>query len=345
MRSVLVTGATGFLGGAMAAHLIDSHPELGLVLPARPRDGLSPADRVHASLIRQAAKASERVAIPEVERAGSWAELSFAGVTHVVHFAVDTTMSGRSLNIDGTLALARAALRARVDRFVYIGSAWSCGHSARGVVGEDDATAGDPLFSYLADKLVAERLLAALPSLPLQILRPSLVLGHTVRGCEPSASLFWLLRLIDRLRRLPWSLDQSLDVVPVDWLVAAIAKLMFAPLPARTRTLHLSAGVAGRLSWRQIEKSFARGATRPWAAEPRSIEEWSAQAADVTQASSQLRQTLSRCMRFLSGDALFDNERMLAAGVSQPPSLSSYLDVCLRKDGGRTLGEQALDDA
>lgn len=324
-----MTGATGLVGGAFAAHLIDTVPRCELLLPVR--SGKSPIDRVYASLRRfTAAPLEDRVRVCEslqpLER-----------VTHVVHCAVDTSEHSRAVNVDGTLALARATLASRqLERFLYVGSAWSCGRS--GEVHEIDTPSESPLFPYLADKLLAERMLGSLEGLPLQIVRPSLVMGHTLLGCEPSASLFWVLRLIQKLAHLPWHRAQRLDVVPLDWLCEALACLLFSR--STQGALHLSAGTASA-SWAQIEASLAHG--RPWIAAPMDLDAWSSVAVAKVKGLSPMQATLLRCLRFFAGDTVFNNERMLASGVTPPPSVPSYLAACLRDD--RSLMQQARDDA
>jgi nucleoside-diphosphate-sugar epimerase len=243
------------------------------------------------------------------------------GVTHVAHFAVATAGDRRAVNVEGTLALARATHTSDLERFLYIGSAWS------------RAPSGEPLFPYLADKLVAEQMLARVTGLPLVIARPSLAMGHTKLGCEPSASLFWVLRLIDRVGRLPWHRHQRLDVVPIDWLAANIARLLFEDAPAKAAPIHLSAGPRS-LSWGQIEAAFGCS----WLAEPMELDVWCDLASEVLGASPTVRGALERCLRFLSGDAVFHGAE------PPPPSLSTYLSICLQRDGGRGIAEQALDD-
>jgi nucleoside-diphosphate-sugar epimerase len=79
-------------------------------------------------------------------------------VTRVAHFAADASPEGRATNVNGTVALARAFVDGgRPTRFLYVGSAWTCGAGARGVVREDGPPAGVALFPYLADKHAAER--------------------------------------------------------------------------------------------------------------------------------------------------------------------------------------------
>ncbi|HEX2572199.1 MAG TPA: SDR family oxidoreductase [Polyangia bacterium] len=349
MRMVLVTGATGFLGGALAMRLLDEYPDLRLMALARGRGELSPTARVHASLRRfsdlsSATAARLTVVAGDLERLDALSGPPLDEVSHVVHFAVDGSAHGPRVNLEGTRALARLALRSRrLERFVYVGSAWSCGAQRTGLVSEDDSPGSEPVLPYLADKVIVEQALERLLGLPLVVIRPSLAIGHTRLGCEPSASLFWALRLIDRIACLPWRREQRLDAVPVDWLSCAIEHLLFAPALSHRR-YHLSAGLGG-VSWEEIEAAFAlvTGAVRSYERVPAAV--WAARAAPALCGDPEARETLARCLRFLEGDAVFDNTRALAAGLAPPPRLTSYLGVCLHRARGRTLLEQAGDDA
>jgi nucleoside-diphosphate-sugar epimerase len=343
---VLVTGATGFLGGAFVARLLDEHPEADVVAVARVSHAMPTAERVAASVRRFAdlppsALARLSVVTCDLRRSEDVGRLSLAGVTHVVHFAADASPEGRTTNVDSTVALAQAFVdQGCATRFLYVGSAWTCGASARGNVREDGPPAGAPLFPYLADKRAAEAMLTEVPCLPLLIVRPSLVVGHTTRGCEPSASLFWALRLVACAKRLPWAPEHRLDTVPVDWLAAAVEGLLLGPSPAH-RVLHLSAGDASP-AWSEIEAAFARvgEARNREPSRPLAPHAWCAAVA-----SDRFVDLLSRCCRFFAGNAIFDADRAQTAGVPAPPLLPSYVEVCLRRAAGRSPFEQAVDDA
>ena len=281
---------------------------------------------------------------------GALATVPFARVTHVVHAAVDagsSTQQARAVNLDGTLALAqRARDGGRLRRFLHVGSAWICGAGARGVVGEDDAPTPEPVSAYLVHKRAAEMALEGLPGLPLMIARPSLVMGHTRLGCEPSASLFWVLRLLDQLDSIPWGKHHRLDVVPVDWVAGALAHLLFTTSPAHRRC-HLSAGPGGSVSWEDILRSFGGAEGRRSApGETRvSLSDWAAAAAADPRVGARLSPSvLLGCLRFLEGDAVFDDARARELGVPAAPRLTDYLAICRSRDGGRTVAEQALDD-
>ena len=163
---VLVTGASGLLGGAVAASILAAGHEVR-TLQRRPSGVAGVAD-VPGSVTDAAS----------VERA-------VAGVDGIVHLAAKVSLAGdpaefETVNVGGTVRLLRAAVDAGVGRFVYVSSP-SVAHSGSSIVG-DDALPADPLRArgdYARTKASAE--LAALaadsPELAVVAVRPHLVWG------------------------------------------------------------------------------------------------------------------------------------------------------------------------
>jgi UDP-N-acetyl-alpha-D-quinovosamine dehydrogenase len=175
---VLVTGATGFLGRAVAE-----------ALERAGQDVLRGARTAPA-----AAPAGERwIGHGEVGPATRWEE-ALAGVDVVVHMAglahLPDAMTATAadmfsrVNAEGTARLASAAVGARVRRLVLVSSALVHGEaSPRRSFIEDDAPA--PASPYARSKLDSERrLMAATRGSALQwvILRPPLVYGARAQG-------------------------------------------------------------------------------------------------------------------------------------------------------------------
>jgi nucleoside-diphosphate-sugar epimerase len=175
---VLVTGATGFLGRAVAEALdrAGHHVLRG------------------ARTVPAAAPAGERwIGHGDVGPATRWEE-ALAGVDAIVHLAglahLPDAMAATAadafsrVNAGGTARLASAAAGARVRRLVLVSSALVHGESSPGrSFTEDDAPA--PASPYARSKLVSERrLLAAARGSALQwvILRPPLVYGARAQG-------------------------------------------------------------------------------------------------------------------------------------------------------------------
>lgn len=182
---VLVTGATGFLGGYTVAELRESGHEV--LASGRDRTKL---DRLRVETI--AAPLSE---LPDA---------ALAGVDAIVHCAALSSPWGRwsqfaHANVEGTAAVAEAARRHHIPRVVFISSPSIYSTAAdRLNISEDEVDGSNPLNHYIASKLEAERVLRAAHAdgeLPeLVILRPRGLVGAGDPSLAP--------RLLDVHRRI-----------------------------------------------------------------------------------------------------------------------------------------------
>jgi nucleoside-diphosphate-sugar epimerase len=214
---IALTGATGFIGRRLLAEL----PRRGFrvrVLLRRPTEiALDCGSAIIGDLARPQNMAA---ALADVD-----AVIHSAGIAHA--------MSGvpaddyRILNTEATIALARAAERARVKRFVFLSSIRAqVGPSAEGVVTE--AMAPRPTDDYGRSKLAAEQGLAEL-GLDWVALRPALVYGPGVKGN---------LAALAKLARAPYplplgGLTARRSLAAVDNLVDAVATVLAAPGPLK----------------------------------------------------------------------------------------------------------------
>jgi nucleoside-diphosphate-sugar epimerase len=290
--TVLLTGSTGFIGGATLARLLETRPESRILLLVRADSPDAAAARVRQSLARfvgpQKADAGLRcceflcgdltdpatLGNPRFDDATHVLHLAsdkklaaerLDSVTHVLHLASNTSFRSvrgvRQTNVLGALALAHRMRRApHLQRFTYVGTAYICGENTERVVREDmyPRPQARHFTEYTSSKAECEMLLeATAPELPLIVARPSVVIGHTKLGCRPSASIFWFYRACELLRRLTCPLESRDDVVPVDWVADALLFLLFKP-QLRFRRYHVSAGEGSCVTWREIADGFAR---------------------------------------------------------------------------------------
>jgi 2-alkyl-3-oxoalkanoate reductase len=163
---VLVTGASGWLGAAVAGALVTAGHEVR-TLQRRP-SGVDGAEDLLGSVTEQDA----------VDRA-------VAGVDAIVHLAAKVSFAGAeadfvAVNIEGTRRLVRAAKRAGVRRLVFVSSP-SVAHTGEPIMGEDAPPAQPERASgaYARTKAAAE--LAALgadaPGFAVVAVRPHIVWG------------------------------------------------------------------------------------------------------------------------------------------------------------------------
>ena len=163
---VLVTGASGMLGGAVAAAVRDAGHEVR-TLQRRP-SGVAGVTDLLGSVTDATAVAH-----------------AVAGVDAIVHLAAKVSLAGapaefENVNVGGTLRLLRAATASGAGRFVFVSSP-SVAHAGTSIVG-DDAHPADPLRArgdYARTKATAELLALAAdsPELAVVAVRPHIVWG------------------------------------------------------------------------------------------------------------------------------------------------------------------------
>jgi len=261
--AILLTGATGFVGTAVLARLLErtSRP---VVAPVRAPDAHRATQRLRASLLevfppeQAAAYMARCTAVPaDLQQDGlgltSGELLRLARhCDEVIHCAAAVSFEqpldeARAINTAGAARVAAFASAAAVRgdglrRVVHVSTAYTAGRWS-GPYRETDSP-GDGGFrnTYEQTKHEAERLLRDwTPRLPLQIVRPSIVVGDRTSGWTRSFNvLYWPLRMFSqgKLPVIPAERDAPVDVVPVDYVADTILALADAP----AGTYHAVAG-------------------------------------------------------------------------------------------------------
>ncbi len=197
-KTVLVTGASGFIGSALCDELLKRGARvIGVVRSME-------ASRAVSSGVdlRVVADISNNVA---------WASY-LQGVDCIIHLAafVHETPTGplvaaqkqyQSLNVDATECLAQAAVQAGVTRFIYISSVKVHGEKTEPGEAFSEANSPDPVGPYAESKLYAEYALRRIEhehGLEVVVMRPPLVYGPGVK-----ANFLRLIRSIERGYPLP----------------------------------------------------------------------------------------------------------------------------------------------
>lgn len=168
-QTVLVTGATGFLGGAVARRLADEGAQVKALARRTGRD----------AYIRDVANIEVVMGdITDAERMIAVTE----GCDYVFHVAaaLNGPLSKQlPVNVDGTANVARAAVQAGVKRLVHVSTIATYGYTHRGVITEETPQLpGD--VPYNSSKLKAEEMLIALAQelgLSYSIQRPGMIYG------------------------------------------------------------------------------------------------------------------------------------------------------------------------
>jgi dihydroflavonol-4-reductase len=205
----LVTGATGFVGAAVARALLRELGHRVRVL-ARPRSNRRNLDGLDVEIAEGA-----------LEDAASLAA-AVAGCRYLFHVAADyrrwvpDAAAMFRANVDGTRDLMLAALAAGVERIVYTSSVATLGLVSGGVA--DEATPSgdaDMVGPYKRSKFIAERVvreLVAERGLPAVIVNPSTPVGPGDVRPTPTGRI-----IIEAAKgRMPGYVDTGLNLVHVD---------------------------------------------------------------------------------------------------------------------------------
>jgi thioester reductase-like protein len=261
--AVLLSGVTGFVGAAVLARYLES-TERPVVALARAGSPSEADDRVRAVLhdlyepgLAEAYGGRCTAVAADLEQpglglgAGDREDLA-QSVNEVVHCAASVSFdqplaAARAVNVDGAGRIAELAelcsRRGRdLERLVHVSTAYVAGEHD-GVFSEDNTGAGRSFRNtYEQTKHEAEALLRSRPvPLPLQIVRPSIVVGDAATGWTRAFNvLYWPLQMFAKghLPVIPATSDAPVDAVSVDYVADAILALNDAP-PA---TYHVVAG-------------------------------------------------------------------------------------------------------
>lgn len=252
---IVITGATGFLGAQLVRVLLDRHPDAHLSLLVRDKRGQSGHDRVAALVPHSAMDRIETlsgdVSLPRFGLSEPGYANLLSEATRVIHSAATVRFDqpldeARRINVEGTRHVLDFAARAgRLRSLAYVGTAYVAGDRS-GLVRETELDAGQGFRNtYERTKFEAESLVRAhLESNPGVILRPSIIVGDSQTGVTSSfKTLYWPLKIYARRlwRTVPGFPDAVVDVVPVDFVAEAVARLAFDER-AFGRTVHLCAG-------------------------------------------------------------------------------------------------------
>jgi nucleoside-diphosphate-sugar epimerase len=255
------------------------------------------------------------------------------------------------VNVDGTVAFAqRMSQSPALRRFLHVGTAMSCGPGLSAPIIESWAfpPRDAHLVTYTASKAEVERRMREeLPGLPLVVARPSIIVGHTELGCAPSGSIFWVFRMAQALERFTCSLDERIDVVPVDYCADALAHLARRPRLAHD-LYHVSSGSSRSCTFGEIDAALARARDgQPMGSRYRRVTEDA-----LVSVAEDLHALFGPCNRRLVVRALtlyggfaelnyvFDNDRLLGEGVPPPPRFADYAGVCAKTSEHIKIADQ-----
>ncbi len=217
---ILITGANGFIGSWLCEYLEKS-------------DDFKDFDVIKAIRSVKNVVDDSSCIIGNINKQTNW-EKALEGVDIIVHLAArvhvmkensdNPLQEFRNTNVDGTINLAKQAIKAGVKRFVYLSSIKVNGENTSNTPFFADDTA-NPCDAYAISKYEAESALLKLQNekqLEVAIIRTPLVYGKGVKG-----NFSRLIQLIKKQWPLPLAgIDNKRSLVNIDNLCSLIVSCM-----------------------------------------------------------------------------------------------------------------------
>jgi thioester reductase-like protein len=256
----LLTGGTGFLGSEVLVRLLERNERPVYVLVRADSDERADA-RLNAlleSLLGSAEPWSQRAIAVRGDVTQAWLGMGSRRrdwlaerVRRIVHCAASVSFTlglaeSREINVDGTRRMIElgdlCTRRGGLDSFAHVSTAYVAGtHS--GSFTESDLDVGQDFRNpYERTKFEAECLIRERGwGLPVQVLRPSIVVGDSATGWTPTFNvLYGPMKAFARgaYPAIPARRSAPVDVVPVNYVADAILTLA----GRSGTTYHLTAG-------------------------------------------------------------------------------------------------------
>lgn len=241
---IFLTGASGFVGGEVAAQLVATGHQVTALVHRSPKilanDG-RPVDGV----------ACVRGNVADPRLGLSPGEFSRAVAEHdlIIHCAATTRFDlsddvYAAINIGGARE-AVAFARSGDIPLLHVSTAYVCGKRDGAITEDEPVREGNWANGYESSKAAAERLVVE-SGVRHAIARPSIVVGDSKTGeVREFGAVYGLFKMVaeGRLKRLPAAAGASLDFVPIDYVAAGIA-LIANRMDEASGAYHLVSGAA-----------------------------------------------------------------------------------------------------
>ena len=347
--AIFLTGSTGYLGSYLAAGLFSAHCDrLNLLVRAKSeqeaRERLWQSLQLHFDFPGFFEHINSRVRIflgdLTSERLGLSDDEYHALVDStdsILHCAASLNRKSEkqclNVNLRGSLEVVQLARRAQnrhgLRRYSHVSTVAVAGKRQDEVVTEDasidwNRSDYDP---YSRTKKFCEHMVhQLLPDVPHTIFRPAIVLGDSRR---PETTQFDMVQAFDTLARfpvLPLRPTDKIDIVPANYVGAAIVKIHQKDVPD-FGIYHLSSGV-GSQTYKELTDALAavggwsKPSYQPWLGGPFSkTVNWLAFKGGAVGYGASL---LKVFWPYLDWNTVFDNSRVVAEMGEAPAKFSAY---------------------
>jgi thioester reductase-like protein len=347
--AIFLTGSTGYLGSYLAHGLFTGHIDrLNLLVRAKSeqeaRERLWQSLQLHLAFPEFLEYIHSRVRIFRGDLTAGRFGLSdeeyralVDSTDSILHCAASLNRKSEkqclNVNLRGSLEVIQLARRAQnrngLRRYSHVSTVAVAGKRRNEVIGEDTSidwnlSDYDP---YARTKKFCEHMAhQLLADVPHTIFRPAIVLGDSRK---PETTQFEMVQAFDKLARfpvLPLRPADKIDIVPANYVAAAIVKIHQAAEP-KYGIYHLSSGV-GSQTFKEITDALAEAggwskpSYQPWLGGPFSkTVNWLAFKGGAVGYGASL---LKVFWPYLDWNTVFDNTRVVEEMGEAPAKFSTY---------------------
>jgi len=347
--AIFLTGSTGYLGSYLVSGILTGHADrLNLLVRAKTeqeaRERLWQSLQLHLEFPEFLAYVNERVRIYRGDLTADRFGLDddeYRALTDttdsILHCAASLNRKSEkqclNVNLRGSLEVIQLARRAQnrhgLRRYSHVSTVAVAGKRQNEVVTEDNSIdwARSDYDPYARTKKFCEHMVQQLlPDVPHTIFRPAIVMGDSRR---PDTTQFDMVQAFDMLARLPilpLRPGDKIDIVPANYVGAAIVKIHQMEKP-NYGIYHLSSGT-GSQTYQELTDGLAaaggwsRPSYQPWLGGPFSkTVNWLAFKGGAVGYGASL---LKVFWPYLDWNTVFDNSRVVQEMGETPAKFTSY---------------------
>ncbi len=284
--AIFLTGSTGYVGAHVASELLENHGQsLNVLVRAKSDEEaqhrLWQSMQLHLDFDRFYDHLKNRITIFRGDLTGQRFGIEekrydqlVDSTDSIIHCAASLNRKSHkacfNVNLRGTLEMIQLARRIQdkhgLNRYSHVSTVAVAGERQNEVVTEDGSVdwSRSDYDPYARTKKFTEHMVAnLLPDVQTTIFRPSIVLGDSRHGETTQFDMVQAFVFLASLPILPFRPNDRIDIVPVEFVSEAIAKIHVDPHPKHS-IYHLSSGT-GSQTFQELTNAIsnARGKSGP----------------------------------------------------------------------------------